>query len=148
MKIRNFIIKLISLFLIAGCLFYYQSVAATRAKAAEENKAAIAEVEKYNREILQEMEGTGGLFQDGIFDGEASGYGGPVKVSVTVKGGYIESIDVTEHGGEDPAYYALAEGIIDVILEEQSADVDTVSGATFSSTGIKNAVAEALKAAE
>jgi uncharacterized protein with FMN-binding domain len=38
----------------------------------------------------------------------------------------------------------MAQDIIPTIIEHQSADVDTISGATFSSTGIKNAVQEAL----
>lgn len=42
----------------------------------------------------------------------------------------------------------MAEDIIPKIIEAQSADVDTVSGATFSSTGIRDAVSEALKQAE
>lgn len=41
----------------------------------------------------------------------------------------------------------MAEDIIPTIIDAQSADVDTISGATFSSTGIKNAVAQALKEA-
>jgi len=42
----------------------------------------------------------------------------------------------------------MAEDIIPKIIEAQSADVDTVSGATFSSTGIRDTVSEALKQAE
>ena len=42
----------------------------------------------------------------------------------------------------------MAEDIIPTILEAQSAEVDTISGATFSSTGIKEAVAQALEEAE
>ena len=38
--------------------------------------------------------------------------------------------------------------MIDRILEAQSTDVDTVSGATFSSTGILMAVEDALGKAE
>ena len=34
------------------------------------------------------------------------------------------------------------------IIEAQSADVDTISGATFSSTGIRNAAQEAIEKAE
>ena len=41
----------------------------------------------------------------------------------------------------------MAEEIIPAIIEAQSADVDTISGATFSSTGIKDAVAQALEKA-
>ena len=45
---------------------------------------------------------------------------------------------------EDGAYLAMAEDIIPSIISAQSADVDTVSGATFSSTAIKNATKQAL----
>lgn len=37
------------------------------------------------------------------------------------------------------------EGVIPSIIKNQSADVDAVSGATYSSNGIKNAVKDALK---
>ena len=37
--------------------------------------------------------------------------------------------------------------IIDYIIDKQSSEVDTISGATFSSTGIKDAVAKALEKA-
>ena len=48
---------------------------------------------------------------------------------------------------EDGAYLSMAEDIIPTIIEAQSADVDTISGATFSSTGIKNASEQALEKA-
>lgn len=38
----------------------------------------------------------------------------------------------------------MAKDIIPKILDAQSAEVDTISGATFSSTGIKNATKQAL----
>ena len=42
----------------------------------------------------------------------------------------------------------MAKDMLPAMIEAQSADVDTVTGATFSSTGIKNAAAQALKKAE
>ena len=42
----------------------------------------------------------------------------------------------------------MAEDIIPKIMDAQSTEVDTISGATFSSTGIRDAVSEALKQAE
>ena len=56
--------------------------------------------------------------------------------------------DLLSAPGEDSAYLSQAESVIDSILSAQSTDVDTVSGATFSSTGILNAVDEALGKAE
>jgi len=69
-------------------------------------------------------------------------------VLVTVENGTISEIEITSADGEDKAYLSMAEDIIPKIIEAQSADVDTVSGATFSSTGIRDAVSEALKQAE
>ena len=46
------------------------------------------------------------------------------------------------------AYFAMAQDVIPDIIEKQSADVDTISGATFSSTGIRDAARQALEKAE
>ena len=50
--------------------------------------------------------------------------------------------------GEDPAYYDQAVAVIDEMLKAQSSEVDTVSGATFSSTGLIEATEDALGKAE
>ena len=81
-------------------------------------------------------------------EGGAKGFGGMITVLVTVENGTISEIEITSADGEDKAYLSMAEDIIPKIIEAQSADVDTVSGATFSSTGIRDAVSEALKQAE
>lgn len=88
------------------------------------------------------------VYKDGTYTGEAQGYGGTIQVEVTLSGDEITSINVTRAPGEDSAYLSQAESVIDSIISAQSTDVDTVSGATFSSTGILNAVDEALGKAE
>ena len=100
---------------------------------------------------------TATLYKDGVAvpgasateTGAASvaGFGGDVTVTVTIQGGYIADITVDDASGEDAAYFSMAEDILEDILAAQSAEVDTVSGATFSSTGLKNAVAAALEEA-
>lgn len=91
--------------------------------------------------------GDGAGYKDGTYTGEADGFGGTVAVEVTVKDGKIEAVEVTSAEKEDGAYLAMAEDIIPKIIEAQSAEVDTISGATFSSTGIKNASEQALEQA-
>ena len=149
MKFGNFWIKLVSLILIAGCLFYYQSVAVSRAEMVEENNRQVLEIERNNREVRAMMEGAEakGPYKDGTYEGTAEGYGGPIRVSVVIAGGYIDQIDVTEHSKEDPAYYMLAESVLDRILDLQNTETDTVSGATFSSGGLLRAVSDALSEA-
>jgi uncharacterized protein with FMN-binding domain len=49
---------------------------------------------------------------------------------------------------DDEAFFNRARAVITEVLKSQSTDVDTVSGATFSSEGILEAIEEALKAAD
>lgn len=91
---------------------------------------------------------TASPYLDGTYEGEAEGFGGMITVQVTVENGQMTDLSILSADGEDSAYLFNAKDIIPKILEAQSADVDTISGATFSSTGIKNATAEALEKAE
>ena len=91
---------------------------------------------------------TASPYLDGTYEGEAEGFGGMISVQVTVENGQMTDLSILSADGEDSAYLSNAKDIIPKILEAQSADVDTISGATFSSTGIKNATAEALEKAE
>ena len=68
-------------------------------------------------------------------------------MEVLIEDGEITEINILEANAEDDAYLTTAESILDDILKAQSADVDTVSGATFSSTGIRDAVSDALEQA-
>ena len=76
--------------------------------------------------------------------GESNGFGGPVKVKVTMDGDKIANIEVLSHtetaGVSDPAF----ETIPAAILNAQSTEVDAVSGATVSSKAIMAAVEDAL----
>ena len=87
-------------------------------------------------------------YADGTYTGEAQGYGGTVSVAVTIQEGTITDVAIVSAKQEDAAYFDAAKGVIDEILEAQTTEVDTVSGATFSSNGILHAVADALGKAE
>lgn len=79
---------------------------------------------------------------------EAQGYGGTVAVELTIENGKFTDLTVVSAEKEDAAYFDAASSLLDTILEEQSTDVDTVSGATFSSNGIIHATEDALRKAE
>jgi uncharacterized protein with FMN-binding domain len=88
-----------------------------------------------------------GKYSDGTYEGEASAYGPNLKVQVSVSGGKISDIEIISHN-ETPGFYERAfETVPSEIIQKQSTDVDTVSGATYSSKGIINAVNNALKGA-
>ena len=89
---------------------------------------------------------SGAALTDGVYEGSASGYSGEITVSVTVLDGRVTEIEVLSES-DTPQYFCRAETVIDTILEEQTLAVDAVSGATYSSAGIVNAVNDALSAA-
>jgi len=64
-----------------------------------------------------------------------------VELTVTVAGGKITAIDIQRH---DHGRGAAAEKITDRIIAEQSLQVDTISGATYSSKVILKAIEKAL----
>ncbi len=76
--------------------------------------------------------------------GEADGFGGPIKVKVTMDGDKIAKIDVLSHGEtagiSDPAFNTIPQAIIDA----QSTEVDVVANATYTSNGLMAAVQDAL----
>lgn len=81
---------------------------------------------------------------DGIYEGEAEGFNGPVKTDVTVKDQRIESIEVTEHIDDEPWFKRALAYLPDEIIANQTTNVDVVSSATLSSAGIINSVKNAL----
>lgn len=142
MKYMNFAIRTVSLLLILGVLWQYQHIAASRAAVVAERQQRIDEVEAYNA-ALTEQDVVGG-YNDGTYEGAGMGFGGEITVSVTVADGKVAEITVLSADGEDPAYYDQALAVLDEIVSAQSTEVDTVSGATFSSTGLIDAAADAL----
>ena len=120
------------------------------AKAQEEAKAAAANasLKETAGDITAADSSNDNVYKDGTYTGEAQGFGGTIQVQVTLASDEITDIQVTSAPGEDSAYLSQGEGVISSILSAQSTDVDTISGATFSSTGIINAVVDALGKAE
>ena len=80
---------------------------------------------------------------DGIYTAEAIGFEGKIRVQVTVAEDKITDITLLSAEDEEE-YLSRAKQVIPAILEGQSPNVDAVSGATYSSTGILNAVKLAL----
>lgn len=86
-------------------------------------------------------------YEDGTYEGSASGFSGEVRVSVTVKDRTITAINILSHSDDESFFSRAKEGVNGSILSSQKLDVDAVSGATYSSNGIINAVKNALSGA-
>lgn len=64
---------------------------------------------------------------------------------MTIADGVLADITVVSHDGETTSYFYKGRQVIATILETGTPEgVDAVSGATYSSTGILNAVKQAL----
>lgn len=88
-----------------------------------------------------------GGYKDGTYRGSGTGFGGTITVQVTVSGGKITAVDILSASGETGSYFASAQGVVSKVLSSQSPNVDAVSGATYSSNGIIQAVQNALSQA-
>ena len=86
----------------------------------------------------------GGNFQNGIYTGTGEGYRGKVTVTVKVADGKITELVLDDYA-DDKSYMERAENrIFQEMISRQNTDVDTVSGATYSSNGLIEAVNKAL----
>ncbi len=166
---NKFWLKMMNLLLIAALLFAYNGILERRTQAEEIDKLqAELETEKNSEEYYRELASTSkeqqsaetadesnnvseqetSVYQDGTYEGSADGYGGLITVQVTVESDTITDIVILSAPNEDRTYLEMASTIVNDILKEQTVQVDTVSGATFSSTGIREAVSNALKKAK
>ena len=125
---------------VAGSLSGYE--APVYAATQEETPIKKEETKEKKEEKKTAAKGSFDL-EDGVYKGTGTGYAGDITVSVLIKDKQIVSIDILS-SSDDAAFFTRAKAVIDKIIEGQTLDVDTVSGATFSSRGIISAVKNAL----
>lgn len=108
---------------------------------------SVEETEIENTEAAAVLDGAFDL-ADGTYEGSANGFSGKIKVSVVIKNQTIRSINILSNSDDAAFFNRAKEGVTASILAKQSTDVDTVSGATYSSRGIINAVKDALSSSD
>lgn len=98
---------------------------------------------EYDTVSLEPIDGQN-AYVDGVYTGEGSGFRGKTTVEIKVENGIITDITIVSTDDDRDFFDKASSSIIAEIIGKQSVDVDTVSGATFSSNGIIEAVANAL----
>ncbi|MDD7363270.1 MAG: FMN-binding protein [Peptoniphilus sp.] len=88
------------------------------------------------------------LLHDGIYVSQGRGMQGDISIEMRVRDGYIDSVRVTEHEENVGVVEDAFEQLQDKVIRKQSADVDTVSGATEASYGFLEAVKNCIREAE
>lgn len=81
---------------------------------------------------------------DGVYTGTGTGFRGEMTTEVTVQNEQITKIEVTKTVDDEKWFDRAYSTVASQIISSQTANVDSVSGATYSSMGIKEAVANAL----
>lgn len=139
---KVFFTRVINVLLVVIVLLVYQQQATARS---QQVSAYNAELEKYEA-ATQTQEETG--YQDGTYEGTGTGFSGDLTVKVTVKDNQISKVEIAD-SKDDEEYLQKASALLDEIVTNQGTDgLDVVSGATFSSNGILDAFADAMKNAK
>ncbi|MCD7821208.1 MAG: FMN-binding protein, partial [Clostridiales bacterium] len=100
--------------------------------------------EQETEAVAEELLAQGiGDFEDGVYYGSGTGFSGITQVEVVVENRQIVQINILSYQDDD-TFFNRARGVIDAVLTAQTWEVDTVSGATYSSRGILEAVKNAL----
>lgn len=90
-----------------------------------------------------------GKYKDGTYTGVGRGASSDIKVEVAVKSGKIDEIKLVEQKETATLVQGVEENIIPEIIKNQGTEgIDTISGATNSSKGVLEAVNKALEEAK
>lgn len=90
----------------------------------------------------------GGIYTPGTYTGTGQGYGGAVTVTITTDANSITDVVVTGDQETPTVGGAHLEELAQQIMAAQSDAIDGVSGATLTSTGVKEAAAKAIAQAQ
>lgn len=85
-----------------------------------------------------------GIMEDGIYIGMGTGFGGNIRVQVSIDGNRITRIETIEHSETSGYYQEVYKSISKELIDSQSLNVDAISGATATSRGFLNAVKSGL----
>lgn len=90
---------------------------------------------------------TAAQLEDGVFSGVGQGHNAEIQTEVTVEDGKIKDIEVISHKETPVLSDSIFGELKDMMVEHNSTNIDTVSGATITSVGFRNAVRNALEQA-
>ena len=90
---------------------------------------------------------TEGTMTAGTYTATGEGYHGDITLEVTVDTEKITDIQVVEHNETEGIGAAALPQLIESVLENQTIGIDSISGATMTSNGFKEAMTDALEQA-
>ncbi len=88
----------------------------------------------------------GATVTDGVYRATCFGYAGDINVEIVVENGEVIDISLPDYGDEEE-YKHFSDEIVNELMQDPLADVDAISGATFSTQAVIDAYNKALKQA-
>lgn len=85
-------------------------------------------------------------YNEGVYYGTAEGYNGDITVAIVIQENTLKAVLVIGEEDDD-TFFNRAMDVVTQMMKKQSTEVDTVSGATYSSKGLIQAVKNALEEA-
>ncbi|MFW6278994.1 MAG: FMN-binding protein, partial [Bacillota bacterium] len=134
---QNIFVSLIFIVLLVVSLTFVHGVD-------NEQQADVETNEETKEETKEEAEEETKEDSREVNTGTAEGHGGDITVEVVTENGEISDLEVVEHSETEDIAEPAFEELIAAVKEEQSAEVDTVSGATVTSEAFIEAVEKAL----
>lgn len=90
----------------------------------------------------------GNIYKDGTFTGVATGYRPGLTISITIKNNILTIVEIVDHNEVSSRFWTAPVTYFPIwIVESQDTEIDTITGATFTSVGIINAANDALRQA-
>ena len=74
-------------------------------------------------------------YADGVYVGSSRGYGGAVRVQVTMENGSITEVEILDASHETKQFLRRAKRLLTTVVETQSWEMDAVSEATYTCRG-------------
>lgn len=107
--------------------------------------ASLADTYAGEQVVSAEASSPAARYADGVYTGTGNGFRGVISAQVTVSSGRITDVTILSASDDSDFLQRAQSGVIPAILQAQSVNVSAVSGATYSSRGILEAVAAALE---
>lgn len=131
---------------LAGCGASFEGSGSKDAASAEQ--LALHEPDPWAIEISADAtKRAEGNLQNGVYIGVGKGMEGPITVTLLVDNNRITCLDMQQEGESQSrgGYEAIRDGKYAQMIEAaQGSDIDTISGATITTAGVRQAVDDAL----
>ncbi|SCY31795.1 FMN-binding protein [Alkaliphilus peptidifermentans] len=84
-------------------------------------------------------------YNDGVYEGVGKGFKGDIKLNVIIEDGKIADIKIVEMKETSGIGDVAVQEVVDMVIKNQTLDVDVVTGATISSEATINTIKKILE---